>query len=954
MEENNLQLALPWMDRAGSLLTSRKRPWISYLLAFFLPVLIMQLLWAISGVWPFGHRMILAHDQWHQYYPFFVNFRERLLHGNSLFYSWNTGMGTNYLGLYGYYLASPLNWLAPLIPESLVLPYYTLTVLIRIGCAGLFFLIFLHHTFHRCEPVQAFFSTMYALCAFIMGYYWNAIWLDTVALLPLVVLGTLQLLRDGKFILYVASLALAVMCSYYIGLFVCIFVFLLFIGYNFVNWDDFAGLRSRLWRIAFFTIIALGISAVVTGPALLSLRSTYSAVNKFPTKLSVNIAKEATVPGILDALRQVIANSAALVPPTSMTGLPNIYCGVVTVLLAAIYCCCRHVPVREKIFSCFLLAFFALSFIIRQLDYIWHGFHFPNMLPYRFSFLYSFVLLFMAYRAFSQMDRFRMRYLLFIAPAMLVFLFCTATNNKISSIIATVLLLAIGGLGLLLYGRRQITRNALALILCVCLLLEGISSASLGVREVSTTDGSAYPRDGAAVETLVNEMNAREAETKGLWRAEFALKQTLNDSTLFSMPGISVFASTCNSAVSSFLQNLGIAAQARSNRYVFEQADPAIHLLLNLKYLIDREGLNVDPTHFTEVAAEGDVKLLENKDFLPMGWAANPLVLEYDPTGGTQAFVGFRVFSSIEELYCKLLGADLKLYHRVTPTEAVYEGEASGTEGSTNAYTFQTDGDNDSRLAIRFTKSGAGGLSIYTIGKDVGNVYVYRNDEYVCNYSDKYGQLRFFGDLKDGDVITLRYRAKTAGEDANVEVYAADFDNAIFQWAREQLSSRVMTTDSRSDTEITGTILTQNDSVLFTTIPYDAGWHAYVDGEEVRITPVAEAFVAFRLSAGSHEIRLHYETPGLNVCFLISLACLAVFLVLLVLSLLFGLTKRPMAKIELSMDGMSPDDALADELLPEELPLAPDALPPLQPPAPRQPDAAFDELFDESGSDETP
>ena len=116
MQETKLPYPLPGLDSAGKLLTDRRRPIVVYLLAFFLPVLLMGVLWAISGVAPFGSRMILAHDQWHQYYPFFVNFRERMQNGDSLFYSWNTGMGTNYLSLYSYYLSSPLNWPVLFLP----------------------------------------------------------------------------------------------------------------------------------------------------------------------------------------------------------------------------------------------------------------------------------------------------------------------------------------------------------------------------------------------------------------------------------------------------------------------------------------------------------------------------------------------------------------------------------------------------------------------------------------------------------------------------------------------------------------------------------------------------------------------------------------------------------------------------------------------------------------------
>ena len=52
----------------------------------------------------------------------------------------------------------------------------------------------------------------------------------------------------------------------------------------------------------------------------------------------------------------------------------------------------------------FLLLFLIASFVIRQLDYIWHGFHFTNMIPYRFSFLISFILIVMAFRAFTTID----------------------------------------------------------------------------------------------------------------------------------------------------------------------------------------------------------------------------------------------------------------------------------------------------------------------------------------------------------------------------------------------------------------------------------------------------------------------------------------------------------------------------------------------------------------------
>ena len=51
---------------AGGFLTRPRKPRWLYLTAFLLPMLLMGFMWAICGVTPFGSKMILAHDQWHQ------------------------------------------------------------------------------------------------------------------------------------------------------------------------------------------------------------------------------------------------------------------------------------------------------------------------------------------------------------------------------------------------------------------------------------------------------------------------------------------------------------------------------------------------------------------------------------------------------------------------------------------------------------------------------------------------------------------------------------------------------------------------------------------------------------------------------------------------------------------------------------------------------------------------
>ena len=83
----------------------KKIKWNYIALAFAIPCLGMLCLMLIAGCSPFGGLSMLYSDMYHQYYPFFVAYRRALLSGDSLLYSWNVGMGMDYLGLISYYLA---------------------------------------------------------------------------------------------------------------------------------------------------------------------------------------------------------------------------------------------------------------------------------------------------------------------------------------------------------------------------------------------------------------------------------------------------------------------------------------------------------------------------------------------------------------------------------------------------------------------------------------------------------------------------------------------------------------------------------------------------------------------------------------------------------------------------------------------------------------------------------
>ena len=64
----------------------------------------------------------------------------------------------------------------------------------------------------------------------------------------------------------------------------------------------------------------------------------------------------------------------------------------------------KKIPYREKITRICLLAFLLISFSTNMLNFIWHGFHYPDSLPCRQSFLYIAIVLIMCYEGLQNMD----------------------------------------------------------------------------------------------------------------------------------------------------------------------------------------------------------------------------------------------------------------------------------------------------------------------------------------------------------------------------------------------------------------------------------------------------------------------------------------------------------------------------------------------------------------------
>lgn len=847
---------------------------------------------------PFGDKQILVTDLWHQYFPFLVDFQDKLKGGESLFWSWTQGAGVNYFALMSYYLASPLNFLSVFIPQEFLREFLAISVAVKIALAGMFTAIFLRSVYKKNDFSLVIFGCCFSFCAFFMGYYWNTIWLDTVCLTPLVALGAVKLFTEGKFRLYIVTLALSLLANYYIGLFTCIFVLLSFIAYSIVKWENIKTFFTKLFKTGVFSLIAIGLTAFFLLPAFFGLQNTNASGSSFPSAFAINIGGSNDLAGVLTALKEIFSNFITFISPATKEAdaLPNIACGTVSVVLGILFLTSKKIALREKIVDVCLVLFMILSCIIRQLDYIWHGFHFTNMIPYRFSYLISFVLVVMAFRAFMLID-FSSAWDVIIAVlgTALILLLAIGTQEDYT-IIGTAIIALVICVMLFLYTKKIVPKQVLLIVLAVVVIGESSATAYIGVKTTTVTSTYEYPRGGEVTEQVVDYMNSLEANTPELWRAETTSTQTLNDGSLNYYNGLSMFNSMANVNMTRFFENFGMMGWKSGNRYTYAEGSPVTNMFMNLKYLIAREGVCRNSYDMTQVYTAGNQKLLKNDHYLPMGFMVNQNLSSWIEDNNEDQF---NPFDKQNEFFSLATGINEPVY---TPLEVVSQGHSDFSKFPVNKtsygkYSFScTDASVTPNVKWNYEAPEDGLYCMYAKISGGDSVTVMQNN---VSQTSTYGMGRPYiaciGYFNKGDKISV-YSQLKQGQSGSAQVYVNLLNQDVFERGYDAISRDVMTTTKLSGSSMEGTINVSESGLFYTSVPYEEGWTAEVDGKKINITPVGGSLIAFPLSEGEHDIKLVYYPKGFWPGFAVTSVCGITFALLCVYTYIYKKRKKDTAK----------------------------------------------------------
>lgn len=890
-----------------------------FLLSFFIPFIIMliafqkegiHMLWFTDGKFKeSGDNQFLVVDLWHQYFPFFRVLREKLLTGGSLLYSWQNGIGTNFLSLISYYAASPLNWISVFFDEAHLREGLMYILAAKIGFCGAFFSCFLRYTYKRRDLSIVIFSVIFALCSYSLGYYWNVMWFDTIALFPLVMLGVTAMCREGKWKLYTAALALSLISNYYIGFFTCIFTVFMFAAAAVIEWKGFKNFFVKLWLIVRSSVIGIGMGAFMLLPSYLALKLTYSANNTFPAEVSW-----------AEKWQDIFANLISYSEPTSKEGLPNFACGMLAVTLFGVFLFSAGIKIREKIASVLMLALIAVSCNMNQLNYIWHGFHITNQLPYRYAFIFSFVLAAAAYRAYDVMTEKGIKLyqlpMLVIAPAA-VFYMCYLSDKdteegfsfgnaalKSSLIITAVYILIFICIKLMPLKDKNVFRAVVNVAVAAAVITEMSRNAIIGVQTVGSSDYGSYPSYNIEVQKVLEIM--RERENSEFCRTEMTSTYTLNDSALYGYNGLSQFSSSANVSVTRYFQRLGLYGSEAGNRFYYRTGTPVANSLLGLKYVMAKLGPLKNSSAFLEPVCSVDpVNLYENKYNLSLGFMMDSSILDIPDSPGLNPF------EYQNDVMKKASGLDTSIF-TAQPVKMVSYDNVEVDKSSYGEYFFGVvDADSEAKATYDFDGVDGAYLYGYVRGNGVDSINVTCDGESAdASVSSNGYSIAFpMGEGQGGSIASaeLKYKSDTRSGNYSFVVYA--LNEEAFAAAYRRLADEQLNITEFSDTKIKGDINVKEQGVMYFSIPYEKGWSVYVDGKKAETFPVLDAMLGINADAGQHKIVLKYSPDGFAVGLMVSGGSLLLF----VLFVYLDSRKKKRAESAAEKEADTALDAVSDD-----------------------------------------
>lgn len=831
----------------------------------------IAVIYVIFSVFPFGSITVMRMDLYHQYGPLFAELYDRIVEHKSLLYSWITGGGSSFLGNYLNYLSSPLSFLIFLFDKEDI--SYAITFIVALKCilSATSFSYYLKKSFNKDNYFLSAFGILYAFSAYFLAYYWNVMWLDAMIMLPLIALGIEKIFKTGDIKLYTVSLVILFFANYYMGYMCCIFAVLYFFVCFINTYSNDGKLNknavyekkystkalmnnvfiNRGVKFAFASIIAALICAITLVPVFMILKNSSATSGTFPQ----------TFKSYFDLLDLITSHFALLETTIRSSGdnvLPNIYTGILTFILLPLFLVNNKIKLKEKATYVVLIIFFVFCFNNNCAEYIWHAFHFPNDLPYRYSYMYSFIIAVMGYKTILNFKGIKVKDIAYTGLAIISFVIVCQKflTNKMtnSTIYATIIFVALWCGFLFLLKNKNAQKKTVSFVLVTFILCETIISSIVGLP--LNQDNKNYKEN---YKTYTDAINYIDNKDSGFYRTELCYLNTRMDPAYYGYNGISVFSSMAYESYSQLQSSLGMQGN-KVNSYTYNTQTPVYNMMFNIKYLIQTDvSLAPSSNLYKKIYNTSDKKsnVYESKYNLPIAYCVNSKIDDWVTDEGNP----FEIQSDFVKLATGYSNVFKPVEYNSTDFDAV-----SGDDVTENGTYWLEKSDSSSNYGtetVSLSPTIDGNLYLYVKSSDLKTITV--NSEKVSDITQSMedAYILDLGYHNKGDEVLVSLDAsKMESESTSFDFYCYTADDTVVKNMYNSLAGNSLNVESYSDTTIKGTVKAKENCYLYSSIPYDDGWSVYVDGKKAETFEIGGTLLAIELTPGQHKIEYKYFPVG--------------------------------------------------------------------------------------------
>ena len=828
----------------------------------------------IGKCYPFGDNSILIGDARDQYLSFFTELYNRIKSRQSLLFSWNGGMGYDFYTTMMYYLMSPFNIIALCFGGYSMELGMIVTMAAEIGACAISALYYFRHTYLNTmehgkinDGVTLIFAVAYAMCNYILAYQYNLMWLTSLMLVPILMLGIERIVRKSDYRLYMITLFWVFVVNFYFAWFICILSCLWFIDQNKGKLKDWL---KRFFKWSLASVCAAIAAAFILIPCYLLVLTRDDSFTQMTTYNWKNFANFGNL------IQSFFWSHSLDISGFSMYTF-NQYCGITIIVLMILYFVNFDYSIGCIIKRFVIIVFLNISLCFTGLIYVMHGFSYPHSISNRHSFILTVFILITAFEEICKIKKINMTRMILVSIVIIVlggiaFVF----NNKVQNIICymgTIMICVYFIICLFLFIRKSISKKSLMINFIIIGIIELLVN-SIIINNWENTDTRLLTSIAASEwEQDYNTFRLDNGERKTSWL--FSINNLIYSDT-------NLFSSVKNTEMVWLFQRLGLTYQVNGGCYVYRGTTPITAAMFNV-----RNVLTDSPTHYSGYSSVNDKKIyneytdesrkmqvMENDYLSGIGFMTTNMIK-------TWQYKGENVFEYQNEFMSKAVGEKKDIFSLVDISKINLSGNnCLPLNRKDNKYSYMSTAINDGTMSLILDFEVPADMHLYAYLSDknhvMTNIYIDGQEYSPLDYYPSSGETVDLGCLRKGQkVMLLVYTLASPGTEGETLVDFYQCDDELAKACVEKIREHKLNVTKFEDTCIEGNITASEDGIMYTSIPYYKGFKVYVDGKQTEITKIGNALIGVKLQKGEHDIRITYFPYGLKLGIVLSILGIA-------------------------------------------------------------------------------